>query len=243
MILTCPSCRARYLVGADKVGPTGRQVRCGKCRHIWYQAPAEEPPIRLEPLPRTAAAAGEGASADAEPARGPTLTAAGELRPIPRGSNLPALAEQRRERAPVLGWLLLVLVLAALAYGSYLERARITALWPPAARLYELLGLRTKPVGAGLEIRGVTTERSDDNGTEVLLIAGEVANVSHQSLEVPPLAAVLKDARRRNVQHWTFEAGERKLLPGEVTKFSTSLKNPASEATDVDVEFLGAGSG
>jgi len=229
-------------VGADKIGPAGRQVRCGKCRHSWYQPPAEEPPLKVEPLPRMAEPEAAVAPA-AEPRLGPAVQEPGELRPIPRGSNLPALQERRERSTSPVGWVLLLLGLAALVYGAYADRARIVAAWPPAGRLYSLLRISAEPVGAGLEIRAVTTERSEENGTEVLSIAGEVANVSHESREVPLLAAVLKDARRRNVQQWTFQAAETKLLPGEVTKFSTSLTSPASEATDVDVEFLGAPSG
>jgi len=242
MILTCPSCAARYLVGADKIGPTGRQVRCGRCRHTWYQAPAEEPPLKLEPIPRTPEPSAPEPLA-AEPHLGHAGFAADELRPIPRGSNLPALPQHPSRRAPAFGWVALVLVLAALLYGTFVERARITAAWPPAGRLFTLLGISAQAPGAGLEIRSVTTTRSNEEGAEVLVIAGEVANVSHESRNVPMLSAVLKDARQRNVQQWIFKAGEGKLLPGEVAKFSTSIKNPAGEATDVDVEFLPGGKG
>jgi predicted Zn finger-like uncharacterized protein len=41
MILTCPSCFARYLMSADAIGAAGRTVRCGKCGHLW-----EQPPVR-----------------------------------------------------------------------------------------------------------------------------------------------------------------------------------------------------
>ena len=37
MILTCPSCFARYLMSADAIGAAGRTVRCGKCGHLWEQ--------------------------------------------------------------------------------------------------------------------------------------------------------------------------------------------------------------
>ena len=37
MILTCPSCSASYNVEIAQIGSEGRQVRCKKCRHIWFQ--------------------------------------------------------------------------------------------------------------------------------------------------------------------------------------------------------------
>lgn len=38
MILTCPSCSASYNVPAEAIGPKGREVRCKKCAHVWFQA-------------------------------------------------------------------------------------------------------------------------------------------------------------------------------------------------------------
>ena len=223
MILDCPSCATRYLVASEKIGPGGRLVRCGVCRHTWHQEPAEEVPREIEPAPRALEA-----------------PATNELRPIPRGSNLPAFPPRPRRRSPVLGWVVLVLAVAALLYGTFVERASIVEAWPPAGRLFMLLGVMPEPVGAGLEIRAVTSERASENGVAVLRIAGEVVNISGISRDVPSLVAMLKDARKRKVQQWTFKAGETKLLPGEVTKFSTSVDNPPDEATDVDVEFLPA---
>lgn len=37
MILTCPSCSASYNVPNEAIGPDGRQVRCKKCKHEWFQ--------------------------------------------------------------------------------------------------------------------------------------------------------------------------------------------------------------
>lgn len=42
MIITCPSCSARYVVDPVKIGPAGRTVKCAKCAHAWAQ-PAPTP--------------------------------------------------------------------------------------------------------------------------------------------------------------------------------------------------------
>ena len=36
MIITCPSCSARYLVGSNDIGH-GRQVKCKRCDFSWFQ--------------------------------------------------------------------------------------------------------------------------------------------------------------------------------------------------------------
>lgn len=55
MILTCPRCAARYVVGEDQVGPQGRKVKCTACGEIWRVEPeVPEPPepyIVVEPEP------------------------------------------------------------------------------------------------------------------------------------------------------------------------------------------------
>jgi predicted Zn finger-like uncharacterized protein len=42
MLITCPSCAARYLVGDNVIGPSGRRVRCAACQHVWHQGAATE---------------------------------------------------------------------------------------------------------------------------------------------------------------------------------------------------------
>lgn len=37
MILNCPSCSAKFMVSAAAFGSKGRDVRCGKCGHTWFQ--------------------------------------------------------------------------------------------------------------------------------------------------------------------------------------------------------------
>ena len=69
MILACPSCGARFLVGEGEVGPEGRGVRCGRCGRSWRARPggARKPRRRrwaLWTVATLAAAVGAGAALD-----------------------------------------------------------------------------------------------------------------------------------------------------------------------------------
>lgn len=35
MIISCPACESRFKIDPDRVPADGKQVRCGKCAHVW----------------------------------------------------------------------------------------------------------------------------------------------------------------------------------------------------------------
>ncbi|MEM7570275.1 MAG: zinc-ribbon domain-containing protein [Pseudomonadota bacterium] len=41
LILSCENCGSRFLVDPKLLEPRGRRVRCARCKHVWFQAPAE----------------------------------------------------------------------------------------------------------------------------------------------------------------------------------------------------------
>lgn len=49
MILTCPRCAARYVVGEDQVGPQGRKVKCPDCGEVWLARADPELEIPTDP--------------------------------------------------------------------------------------------------------------------------------------------------------------------------------------------------
>lgn len=211
MIITCSACLTRYLVEPRTLGVAGRTVRCANCGNTWLQGPPEDAPRRVD-VPATA------------------------IEQTPGPIRLPAIPAPRR-RAPVWPWFLFLVVIGAAIAVAYSERARIVAVWPPAARLYDMVGLAVVPVGDGLQIRVTGTRRADEGGQSEVTITGEIVNQSDRELSVPRLRAVLRDSAERELAAWSFAAAGARLLPGEATTFSTAVKDPSRSASGLSIAF------
>ncbi len=226
MILSCSACSTRYLVDPALLGPEGREVRCAKCGHQWIQKPPEDEPqpADLPPLEPEIRAIPGGESATVETAS-PFASA-----------NLPGFPRPAPQRSSALAWLVLLL-LVGIAAGSFVARNEIVAAWPPAARLFDALGVpAASNLGAGIELRNVSSARQEEDGAPVLVIQGEVANTSTSVRAVPKMRGSLRE-QGREIQSWTFQAAQSRLLPGEAASFVTRFKNPAPQATDLTITF------
>ena len=220
MILSCTACSTRYVVDPRLLGPEGRVVRCAKCGHQWHQAAPLELPSSLD-------------EPEAPPAVPPRFT------PRP-GTNLPAFP--RRPRAPgvAVAWAALALAVFVLAVAGVAARQTVVAAWPPAERLYDAIGLAADPPGTGLEFRNVTTARRLESDREVVVVEGDVVNVSNRDRLVPRLRAALT-AGDHELSNWTFDATQSRLLPGESARFVTRTDEPTEEATGLSLRFADGG--
>jgi predicted Zn finger-like uncharacterized protein len=220
MILACPSCAAKFLVEDSAIGVSGRQVRCGRCKHEWFAT-----------LPADAAVAAASAEAVTimPPPRRP--------RPIPPGSNLPAVVgPPRRSAAAVVGWILLVLVVAAVA-GLVLARDSLMAAVPALKPLYDTVGLGPPLPGEGLQLEDVGTSSAVQEGVSVILVEGRIRNISTAPRLVPALRGALRDEQKRDLQSWTFTVPSPRLAPGEAVAFRTEVRRPSTPVAEMSITF------
>lgn len=228
MIITCPNCSTRYTVGDSAMPAKGRKVRCASCGHVWHQGPAsdgtERRPLVDDPFANAIAAA---ATPAPRPAPQPAYAPPEPRRPARKGGRGTAVA-----------WGVFATLLAGVLAGGYLARAEIVRLWPPAALLYETVGLPVDLPGAGLQLQNVRSEQRVDGGATVLLVEGQIVNVSDAQRPVPKVRAVSLGFDRKPVQVWTIDASSAKLLPGEIATFSSTRPDPGAVA-EVMVTFEG----
>ncbi len=214
MILTCPSCSTRYQADSARFAPPGRNVRCAKCSHVWFQAAPEH---ELEPEP-------ERVIAPPEPA--PAIGAShSPLTGAPPGGFGAEPADDR--------------VFPADEGASVQYRQAIANLWPPSASIYAVIGM---PVNVrGIALVDVAYQQAVEDGQQVLSVSGKVVNISDRELPVPVIRVVLTDQAKRELYHWTFDVGVPTLKPGGQSPFVTRLSSPPPDARNVDIRFAEAG--
>lgn len=254
MIVTCPSCGARFRLDPARLGASGKRVRCSACGHRWQvvspmveeaatttePAPSAKPrPAEVAP-PGAAAPRGE-AVAPAEPAEPDTAELANRIRQIvlgrveePAGQTAaepPPLAAAPRLGTPpsgrgvaIAGWLVLVLLLLTLA-GLVVGRNEIASAFPATVAVYERLGLPVT-VRLGLEIKNLASRRVRDQGLEIFVVEGEIHNLSGAERAVPPVRVALVDAERNELDSALFKAEQASLPAGGITRFEARIVDP-----------------
>ena len=130
MRIICPSCTAAYDV-ADSLLKPRRKVRCVRCGEEWEPL-ADEPPAIEQ--------------AEAAPAPVPAWEEQPELRPsaMERLAQSPAVLPGRSLALPA-AWTASVVALLLLVGGAYVWRSDVMRIWPPSARLYDMVGLVEPP--------------------------------------------------------------------------------------------------
>jgi len=237
MILTCPSCVTRYEVDGTKFPPSGRDVRCAKCGHVWHALPNDEtmpPPYEEPPAPEVYQ---QPYSRDPEPQAAAEEEFYEQHEAEPAAPSAPAWYM----RKPVLlaGWAGLVAVVLVIGLVATVYRREVVEVWPKTASLYSGIGFKTAT--AGLKIDNYKTFSVPQNGQIVLTVTGAVTNVANRELPVPQIRVGLVDRDKRELYHWTAATQAITLKPGQSTQFVTRLMNPPDGAANYEIRFAKAG--
>lgn len=255
MDIACPSCAAAYELDDATVGPKGRKVRCAACGEVWRVMPAA--PIVAEPVADTGwpsdTESSEGALTKAVPqedgaaAKPPAEAAEPEPKteiepePAPKGAKLVKDSKTRSDKPSalrgILSWRAATVAGTVLALGAaFHEREAVVRLLPQTAKIYATVGF---PVNLrGIEIRNVKSRLVTDGDEPVLVVDGDLVNVSDRKVDVPRLHFALTGPDGRQVYVWSAQADRASLQPGETLNFRRRLAAPPAEAKNVSVRFV-----
>jgi predicted Zn finger-like uncharacterized protein len=162
MRIACPNCSAEYEVPDTLLSGGPRLLRCARCSHQFHAAPggfaaapgaapAPVAPLVAPPEPPVAPppAAFPPPRPEPPPASDPPEPPAA---PPPYDRSALLLSDPPLFRPPepaprggaplVLAWLLSLAILGGAGWATWHFHAEIVEAWPPAARLYQALGMR-----------------------------------------------------------------------------------------------------
>lgn len=138
----------------------------------------------------------------------------------------------------IVGWVVLMVIIVGVAAGGLFGRDMIIAAWPPAAKLYETIGLGDPEPGFGLALGDIKSSQKQEGGKNILIITGTISNISEAPQPVPKLRGALLDAKRKPIHDWIFDPPKAQLGAAEKTEFSTRVPNPPATARGLAVTFM-----
>jgi predicted Zn finger-like uncharacterized protein len=267
MDIVCPDCAAVYEIDETSVAESGRKVRCAACSTVWRVFPPGYDPVTGELLPEPAAVPAEVLTNPEQSAAEPDISISAETAvetPEPGSAEglestaPPAPAEPPPRRAKwvkdkaskgsgtkgkgkgkLLTWPAgaIAASIAVLAIGLH-QRERMVRYLPQTAKLYTAIGI---PVNLrGITINNVASRMIDDNGVSVLVIDGDIANTTDQSIRLPRLRFAVLGKDHQEIYSWSAQTDQANLKPGEKINFRRRLAAPPADGQDVSVRFVTA---
>ncbi|WP_168201506.1 FxLYD domain-containing protein [Phreatobacter aquaticus] len=130
-----------------------------------------------------------------------------------------------------------ILALGAAILGLFfLGREQIVRTVPDAASVYERMGI---PVNLrGVDFRDVKGAREVVDGVVVLVVEGQLVNITSRAIDLPRLRLAVRDAGGKEIYTWTATAPKPQLGPGEAVAFRSRLASPPPDGANVEVRFF-----
>ncbi len=263
MQLACPACHTAFYVEPAALGPDGRTVRCARCRNTWFArvedlipekalalaegedlrpdtvapaAPVIQPPVQwndmvMVDVPSPSLVPGD-PDATAVPPIDPSSRAGGSQEAVVAALRARSRGNAKRDaRLSAIALVLGLIVVIGMTAREPLVRAV-----PNLAGFFEVIGM---PVNLrGIDFAELRTSVEQQDGVDVLVIEGDLVNVTRYTRDLPRLRLAVHGADGRELYTWTALLPRETLLARESLTFRSRLASPPEDATRVSVRFL-----
>lgn len=179
-----------------------------------------------------------------------TLDDIGDPEPIPEVFTAPVRHKEKQKKRggffKFLFWL--IVIIGGLGAGAHYGKAYVLEYYPPAEEYYgmadgyigqakTLLGME-EDINEMLEIRDTHSSRRKEGNDDILIIAGDVGNISEETVKIPQLRISLFDGEENEVQFIVVSTKDMEVQAGGTSPFEGTFKNPVSSARRLEVVFM-----
>ena len=147
----------------------------------------------------------------------------------------------RSERRFGLGLILSMIaavVVVGIVASMLLARDAIVSMAPGLASVYDVIGMGEPPVGQGLEIRAILTDRKLEADVDVAVVSGTIVNNSDHAIAVPHIQVILADSNGVPLKNVVVAPQQPEIAAGGNFRFSARVENPPPLARRVDITFI-----
>lgn len=148
-----------------------------------------------------------------------------------------AAKPEKKGRKGLIITIVLLALLSGIGAGLFFLRGMVVEFVPAMNSVYHMIGLDTGSLGEGLEIKNVNSERAIEGGIDLLIVSGNVANISGGTKPVPLVKALLVGADGEEIQSVVQEPERAELNAGDVIGFSIKVEEPSPLARRLEVTF------
>ncbi len=239
MILTCPSCRTKYVVPDSAIGLDGRKVRCAQCRFSWFQDGPDAMPVDTTAPPAPPPAPRRAAPPPPPAADTPVAEEAPRSEAIDWAPAEPAYEEyeepRRARRNPARVWTWVAIVSAVLMVGAL---SAIYFIGPQQISAWMNGGGTTTDASEALRFTRRDLSREPlPTDRELYTVTGEITNVSGETQPVPRIRAEVTDADQNVIYAWTIAPPVAELAAGQVVTFSSSSTDVPRGGRNLSLRF------
>ena len=244
MLIVCPSCASEYMIDPGRLGAEGRMVRCAGCKTTWFVISEPEEPAAPEGVVDTAFASDDGEAGSWDAAFAAAADADGAADGDQARSRAPSAFVKARGKAQLGGLArrvgdaatpLMAVAGIIILVSALWSRAQIVRTFPATAALYAGIGL---PVNLrGLEFRTVRSEVVGAGSDAVLVVEGEIANISGRDAPLPPIEIGVRGPEGQMLYTWTNDPPRETLATSDTAQFRARLAAPPAEGRQVLVRF------